>query len=403
MNRQPFGIPPRWWEPKLNRWWVRATKGYRHRIIRQQLIQSVEIQQSEHLTSALNANRGVMVCPNHSTHYDSNCLYKAADELETSLYFMTAWQVFGVSSRLEQWALQHSGCFSINREGNDRKAFKQAIEILQHQPEPLVVFPEGDIYHISDYVMPFREGAAAIALSAARKAERDVVIIPCGIRFWYLEDPTPQLQQQAAELEQRVYLHSDSRMGVRERILKLSEALLALKEVDYIGQTRSGALPERLGFLTDFVLTQLEDKYCLARKDLGTPERVKQIRQHLIDAFEKACSEKKDATTLPLDMLQDMEDLFFAVQLFSYRGDYLSGSPRIERVAETLDKLEEDLLDRPSPTIRGKRRVVIRFGAPIPLPKERGGRTQVTELTLRMQNAVQELLDEMGATPERSF
>ncbi|MEM7314531.1 MAG: 1-acyl-sn-glycerol-3-phosphate acyltransferase [Planctomycetota bacterium] len=404
MNRQPFGIPPRRWEPNLSRWLVRATRRYRRRIIRKQLIQDIEIEQSEHLTSAIAANKGIMICPNHSTHYDSNCLYAAADDLNTALYFMTAWQVFGVSSRWEQWALQRSGCFSVNREGNDRAAFKQAIDILQKEPEPLVIFPEGDIYHISDYVMPFREGAAAIALGAARKADRPIVVVPCAIRFWYLEDPTPRLEHQTAELEERIYLHSDSRNPVRERILKLSEALLALKEVDYIGKTRSGELPERLRFLTDFVLTQLEDTYCLARKDFGTPERVKQIRQHLIDAFDKACSNKSAGqATLSLDMLQDMEDLFFAVQLFSYRGDYLSGKPRIERIAETLDKLEEDLLDRPSPTVRGKRKVVIRFGQPIELPKEKGGRSQVSELTKQMQASVQGLLDETGATPNRDF
>ena len=403
MNRQPFGIPPRCWEPKLNRWWVRISRSYRERVVRQQLIESIEIEGQENLADALAAGHGILLCPNHSTHYDSNCLYLAADRIGTPLYFLTAWQVFGMSSPWQQWALQRSGCFSINREGNDRAAFKHARDVLVRESVPLVIFPEGDIYHTSDYVMPFREGAAAISLGAARKSNRDTVIIPCGIRFWYLEDPTTKLEQQTAELEQRVYLNADSRRTIRERILKLSGALLALKEVDYLGQTQSGALPERLRHMTDYVLTRLEKKHTLSRRAMETPERVKQVRQHLIASFDEACAKSSIADKLPLDMIQDMEDLFFAVQVYSYRGDYLSGNPRMERIAETLDKLEEDLLDRTSPTIRGRRRAVIRFGDPITVPRERNGRGHVAELTREMQSAVQGLLDSMGVTPVRSF
>ena len=39
-----------------------------------------------------------------------------------------------------------------------------------------------------------------------------------------------------------------------------------------------------------------------------------------------------------------MEDLFFVIQLYSYPGDYVAEKPSIERIAETLDKFEEDVL-----------------------------------------------------------
>ena len=43
-------------------------------------------------------------------------------------HFLTAWQVFQMSSSYERWVLQVHGCFSINREANDLQAFKQAVE-----------------------------------------------------------------------------------------------------------------------------------------------------------------------------------------------------------------------------------------------------------------------------------
>ena len=66
-----------------------------------------------------------MITPNHSAHYDSAALYIAADRIDTPLYFMTAWQVFAMSRGYQRWAMQRLGCFTIDRESNDRQAFKQ--------------------------------------------------------------------------------------------------------------------------------------------------------------------------------------------------------------------------------------------------------------------------------------
>ena len=64
-----------------------------------------------------------------------------------------------------------------------------------------------------------------------------------------------------------------------------------------------------------------------------------------------------------------MDDLFFVMQLYSYPGDYLADNPTIERLAETLDKFEEDVLGARHPfTVRGRRTVSIRFGKPLLLP-----------------------------------
>ena len=57
--------------------------------------------------------------------------------------------------------------------------------------------------------------------------------------------------------------------------------------------------------------------------------------------------------------------MFLVVQLYSYPGDYVAESPTIERVAETLDKFEEDVLNRFSATVRGSRRSRVAFGEPI--------------------------------------
>ena len=94
----------------------------------------------------------------------------------------------------------------------------------------------------------------------------------------------------------------------------------------------------------------------------------------------------------------EMEDLFFVVQLFSYPGNYVSEKPTMERLAETLDKFEEDVFRVSLPGVRGARRVVVRFGDPIEVSKEREGRDAVARFTDLLETKVQALLDQLNAT-----
>ena len=273
-------------------WWVRATARWRFRQLRrrQKLIE-ISPQGLEHVQNAVRSGKGVLICPNHAAHYDSAALYVALDRIRQPIFFLTAWQVFAMSRRWERWMMQRLGAFSINREGVDRQAFKQSIEILQSEPHPLVIFPEGDIYHTTDRVTPFREGAAAIALSAAKKADREIVAIPCGIRFRYVDDPTPSLLQRLEKLEERLFLRPLANATLVERVHRVAEGTLALKELDYIGGTHSGRVRDRIARLMESVLARLEEEHGL-RNPAGsqgwekTPERVKALRQAIISRLE---------------------------------------------------------------------------------------------------------------------
>lgn len=92
-----------------------------------------------------------------------------------------------------------------------------------------------------------------------------------------------------------------------------------------------------------------------------------------------------------------MEDLFFIIQLCSYPGDYVAVKPSIERIAETLDKFEEDVLRTVYPETRGERHVTVLFGDPIEVPTEREGRDAVAVWTSRLESEVQTLLDRISS------
>src|SRR5439155_25739674 len=97
----------------------------------------------------------------------------------------------------------------------------------------------------------------------------------------------------------------------------------------------------------------------------------------------------------------ELDELSLVVQLFSYREDFSNEQLSIERLAELVDKFEEDVLEAPTASIHGKRRATIRFGKPIPVPKERGDREHVHRLTATLQQEVGALLVQLKEQPEQ--
>jgi hypothetical protein len=303
---------------------------------------------------------------------------------------MIAWQNFIRDGRLKQIALRHHGGFSIDREGIDLSAIRQAREILQSHAHPLFIFPEGDVYHVNDRLTPFREGPAAIALMAAKKATRPIVCVPCAIKYRYLEDPMPALLELMSELERALTWRPRPDLELPERIYRFAEGFLSLKEIEYFGHSSSGPVPQRLESAMHDVLGGIEDRYGLAGTDLSIPERVKALRQHAIKQLEALPEDSPERRPYETDL----DDLFVVVQGISYPGDYVAERPSLERMAETLDKFEEDVLGYKTARIRGTRRSTVTFGAPIPVEAGRDKKGAAAALTRTLEERVQALLDE---------
>ena len=391
MNRQPYERPPRWWGPRMSPGWIRFWRPFRRRTqLKKHRLLEVEVRGLQHVRDAVERGEGVLITPNHASHADCHSLYSAVDELGYPVYVMIAWQVFARDGWLRSMLLRHHGGFSIDREGTDLSAIREAKEILQTRENPLFIFPEGDVYHCNGRITPFREGPAAIALMAAKKADRPVVCIPCGMKYSYIEDPTPELLKLMDELERAIMWRPRTDLPLQERIYHFAEGILSLKEVEYLGYSRMGSVPDRIGAFIDSLLGRLESRYDVRPADSTVPERVKALRQHSIKQMQELTEEDPGRKQFE----QDLDDLFLAVQAFSYPGNYVSEEPSIERMAETLDKFEEDVLGYETARIRGTRRVTVTFGEPIRVEPSKDKKGAAAELTRTMEERVQALLDE---------
>jgi 1-acyl-sn-glycerol-3-phosphate acyltransferase len=390
MNRYRMRFAPQVWTPSLSPTLVSWLRPFRKRQQQRDVnVPTVDVVGDELVREQLSQGHGVMIMPNHSSHADPYVIYAAADEVGTPLHVMATWHVFYNKSRFAQWALRKHGCFSVDREANDIGAFRIATDILKQKREPLVIFPEGEIYHCNDRVTPFREGAAAIAVTAARKSERPIVCIPCAIAYRYEEDPTDALLETMGQLEEAIFWRRQTERPLEQRIYDFAEALLAVKELEYFRETKSGRLTERIRALGDHILEQVEHRHDLHGAGKSIPERVKAARRTIIEKLSEESI--TDATKKTLD--DDLEDLFLVVQAISYPGDYVVAKPTIERLAETLDKFEEDVLRKATATIKARRSAKVQFGQPIEVVGDRKVKGQATTLTTAVEERVQSMLD----------
>jgi 1-acyl-sn-glycerol-3-phosphate acyltransferase len=367
----------------IRRWMLRS----------QEQVHDVKLCGLEHLQSALAANHGILLTPNHYCFTDPYILAAAADRVGRPFYYMTAWQAIGLHHSARQMVMRWHGAFSIDRDGPDLQAFKQAVDILQNRPHPLVIFPEGEMYRISDRVFPFREGTAAIALAAAKRADRQVVCLPCALRYGYLDDPTPELLKAMGRIDQRLLLRVQPERPLAERIVRACEGALALKELDYLGHTQGGAAHERAQSLAAAVLAPIEQRQQLTSASTDLLSRVRIARQRVLAALEKFADDYVGRSRLQADL----DDLFLVEQLSCYPSEYDTRKPALHRMAETVDKLEEDILGLTLAPPRGPRRATLTIGEPIAVDPATQDKTSLTAL---LESRVQRLLDAANSQRE---
>ncbi len=133
MDALPYGSPPRWWGPRLSRFWMRVIRPVRlmmrHR--RQERVLGVNVLGMEHVRRALADGCGILIAAKHVGHADAFVMLEAAEQVGRPFTYMTGWQVFQLLGPIGSWVIQRHGCFSINREGHDLRAVRQAVDLVQ--------------------------------------------------------------------------------------------------------------------------------------------------------------------------------------------------------------------------------------------------------------------------------
>jgi 1-acyl-sn-glycerol-3-phosphate acyltransferase len=333
--------------PYRGRWWPWLLQRLVRRHLRRTYgVMSVECGGTDKLRTSLAAGHGILLAPNHCRPCDPEVIQEMSRQAGILPFIMASWHLF-MQSRMQTFLLRRVGAFSIYREGMDRAALNTAVDILAEAARPLLIFPEGVVTRTNDRLNPLLEGTAFIARAAAKKRAKatlpgQVVIHPVALRYQYGGDVRQTVEPVLTEIERRLSWRPQKHLSLEERIAKVGQSLLALKEIEYLGHAQTGTIGERLELLIDALLVPMEKEWLKGERDTHVVGRVKKLRTAILpDMIQGDLPEPERARR----WIQ-LADMYLAQQLSCYPPDYLAAKPTPQRLLETVERYEEDLTDR---------------------------------------------------------
>jgi 1-acyl-sn-glycerol-3-phosphate acyltransferase len=403
-------LPYQFFPPKRNALiaWMIGLSNRWHRLPNTLKVDRVDVSgleglRSEQSRGSLGSRDRIIFLPNHPTHTDAAVFIEAIRQAGFSTQMMAAYDVF-LRSRLDAWVMQKMGAFSVDREGSDQRAMKQAAAVLTQGKHALTIFPEGNVYLRNDQVTPFNDGAAFLAIRAAKELSKQnirVLAVPVSIKLTHLTDCRAILSDLLEGLGTSLDVPAepqDVSASPREAIVRVGVAAVR-RNLTQRGLTPpdSDDLAELIEFSVGAVLDDLETKLGTEPKQGCTLiDRVRSARRviHEVRTDEDRLADHAAALTWA-------DQAMLAFRICSYLPDYVAERPTLDRVSETIEKLGEDVRGTMIEPI-ALRRGLVRFNHPIPLDdyigKGKRGRQAISDLTAACEASVQKGVDELNNT-----
>ncbi|WP_182868459.1 lysophospholipid acyltransferase family protein [Rhodopirellula sp. JC639] len=344
-------VPP--YRGTLWPWLIQRLRLYDRYLKRKEGVVDYELRGTEHLRRSLEAQHGILLAPNHCRYADPLVMGWPARELGIYVHAMASWHLFN-EGRFDRFALRRMGAFSIFREGNDRQSLEAAIEILVEGRRPLIIFPEGTTNRTNDQLKPLLDGVAFIARTAAKRRAKlhadssttaaagsgNVVVHPVAIKYLCLEKIDRWATEQLDRFERRLGWKLMPPRDIRSRTVRLAEALLSLKEIQYLGHCGAGDLPTRRDALIEHLLTSTEAEMRLDKPLVDVRERVRLIRSTASSRYFENGADPATATALK----RHVQAADIAQDLSSYPDSYLMADQVTDtRIVETIQRMQESV------------------------------------------------------------
>jgi 1-acyl-sn-glycerol-3-phosphate acyltransferase len=379
--------------PDRGTFWARLLNGlFLRRYLRTQYgVHSFDLIGVERLKRSVDAGHGIVLAPNHCRPCDPMVLFPLGQAVGAPIHIMASWHLF-MSGWLQSWVLQHVGVFSVYREGLDRDALKCAIQILTDAKRPLVLFPEGIVSRSNDRLNHMMDGTIFIARNAAKQRAAQtpagkVVVHPVAIRYFYQGEIGPAVGPVLQEIERRLTWSPQIGRPMTERIVKVGEALLTLKEIEYTGRPQSGPIAERIARLIDHLLVPLEQEWLKGKRESEIIGRIKSLRAAIVPDM---AADKVDEAERARRWRQ-LADVYLAQQLGCYPPDYVAGGGATpERMLETVERFEEDMND--AVRVHQPLHAVVEVGEAIEVPPGRDRGSEGDPMMIEMRRAIETML-----------
>ena len=329
-----------------------------------------ECRNMDRLRASIDAGHGIMLTPNHPRTADPIAMFHLCRETPVSMYTMASWHLFN-QSWFTTFMIRLMGAFSVNREGLDRKAVDYAIDVLVNGERPLLIFPSGVTSRINDRLMAFMDGPAFIARTAAKRREKKdagkVVVHPLAIKYLFKGDLEKTCKPVLDDIEKRLSWSPTPNVPLIDRIIRVGNALLTLKELEYeVKNDGSLTLRQRQDRMIDHLLHPLEEEWLGEHSTKGIQTRVKAIRMKIFPEMTR--SGELDESERERRW-QHLAASYLAQQIACYPDNYIVEHPSVDRILETVEKFEEDLFGKCR--VHGQTKVIIDVGEAIEVSSKR--------------------------------
>ncbi len=317
-----------------------------------------------------------IICPNHPSEDDADIIFAFSRAVRESFNIMTAWELFHARGINQQW-LQHLGCFSIIRGAPDYASFRATRDLIVEGRKKVVIFPEGEISHDSDALLPLKPGAVQIGLAALDKLARQgrqtsVYILPLAIKYVYRTDVRDVLESCTSKLEEQLGITAPAGESLYNRLRRVAHCILFDLEKRY-GYTPepNASLNERISGLRSTVLRQVAANIGVELPPGGTQlEWAETLLSRIYDLrYAKeppGTSQLKEEAAERAEQLRSLaRDLHRVINFIGIYEGQIKDPATQEQLAELIDLFEEEVLGHR--TIKGPRSVVIDVGGPLDL------------------------------------
>ena len=322
------------------------------------------------LRDSLKAGHAILLAANHCRTGDAVAIGHLANEAPCPMYAMASWHLFN-QGWWRTFSLRVMGAFSIYREGLDRKAIDMAINILHTAERPLLIFPEGISTRTNDHLMGFMDGPAFIARTAAKRRAKDnlgkVVVHPVALRYLFDGNLEEACAKVLATIEKRLTWRPRQDLPLVERVTKVGNALLSLKELEHgLRAMDGGSLRQRQTNLVNHLLNPLEKEWLNStHEDKSATNRIKNLRMRIFPDMSRNELDEAERDR----RWRQLEDTYLAQMVDCYPADYITAFPSVDRILETVEKFEEDLTEVAQ--VHGPMRVIVDVDEAIEVAPER--------------------------------
>ncbi len=328
------------------------------------------------------------------------------------------------------WLFSKLGGVPIQRGKLDLQALKAARNLFANGQFPLAAAPEGGNNGHSEIVSPLEPGIAQLAfwcqedLMAQGRAE-NVVILPLGIQYRYIEEPWQALVSLIGQLEVESGLGPAGELDLYKRLYRLAEHLLTLMETHYqefygvtfetleesaVGADKNELLAKRLRSLINEALKVAEQYFGLRPKG-SMIDRCRRLEQAGWDRIFRGGTKTLSPVERGLaNRVAEESDLHLwhmrLVESFvAVTGRYVKENPSADRFAETalllhsmVEKIKGNKPGQATAGLQlGAQRAIATVGEPIEIGPlfasyKRKRRQAIASLTQDLQTQMESMI-----------